>query len=348
MPEPSSPIPVTLLTGFLGSGKTTLLNRLIGAYPRTAVVMNEFGEMALDHQLLRAMEGPVAVLAGGCVCCTVQGTLAPTLKNLHMAAAGGRIPPFERLVIETTGVAEPASILKTLLRDRWLALRFRLQSVVATVDTVLGARQLDRHPETLAQVAAADRVVLTKSDLAAPEALTGLAARVREINPGALLLTATHGDIEPGKVLDAVRFAGEGEGVKRWLGDMAPGEARSPVAVRCAPAHAEGLLAASVLWESPVAWPVLEAALARLVTLHPRHFLRIKGIVHLRGHEGPAAVHAVSELIYPPEALAAWPEGERRSRMVFITHGLEEGALKHLLDGFLASVRNGEEGMSAR
>ncbi len=348
MPERPSSIPVTLLTGFLGSGKTTVLNRVIGAYPRTAVVMNEFGEMALDHQLLRKTEGPLAVLAGGCICCTVQGALAPTLKNLHMAAAGGRIPPFERVVIETTGVAEPGPILKTLVRDRWLASRFQLRWVATTVDAVLGARQLDAYAQARAQVAAADRLILTKTDLASPETLARLAARVQGINPGALLLTASQGDIEPRKVLDAVHPLREGEGVERWLGDVAPGPARPWVAIRSAPAHNEGLLAASVLWEAPVAWRVLEAALVRLVDLHPRHFLRIKGIVRLREHEGPAAVHAVSEVIFPPEVLPAWPDDERRSRMVFIAHDLEAHALQHLLDGFLATVRNGEERALAR
>ena len=182
-----SPLPVTLITGFLGSGKTTVLNHLVRTLPRTAILMNEFGDVALDHQLLEKMDGPIALLSGGCVCCTISGSLSPTLKNLWMARQKGDIPKFERVIIETTGIADPAPVLDNLLHDRWVNARFRLDGVVTTVDAVLGEQQLDSYFEAVKQVAVADFLLLTKSDLATDNAIRAADADVFPVRiPAAL------------------------------------------------------------------------------------------------------------------------------------------------------------------
>ena len=199
-----APLPITLLTGFLGSGKTTVLNHLVRTLPRTAILMNEFGEVALDHQLLQKMEGPMALLSGGCVCCTISGSLSPTLKNLWMARQKGDIPPFERVIIETTGIADPVPVLDNLLHDNWVRARFRLDGVVTTVDALFGMEQLDAHFEAAKQVAVADRLLLTKTDLATPEAVAALRARLAALNPAADPIVVTHGQLDP----DVVRNLG--------------------------------------------------------------------------------------------------------------------------------------------
>ena len=195
-----APLPITLLTGFLGSGKTTVLNHLVRTLPRTAILMNEFGEVGLDHQLLQKMEGPMALLSGGCVCCTISGSLSPTLKNLWMARQKGDVPPFERVIIETTGVADPVPVLDNLLHDNWVRARFRLDGVVTTVDALFGMGQLDEHFEAVKQVAVADKLLLTKTDLAPADSVAVLRERLAALNPAADIVTVTHGELDPAAI----------------------------------------------------------------------------------------------------------------------------------------------------
>src|SRR5512143_1821829 len=215
----ADPLPITLLTGFLGSGKTTVLNHLVRTLPRTAILMNEFGEVALDHQLLQKMEGPMALLAGGCVCCTISGSLSPTLKNLWMARQKGDIPAFERVIIETTGIADPAPVLDNLLHDNWVRARFRLDGVVTTVDALFGMGQLDAHFEAVKQVAVADRLLLTKTDLAPAEAVAALRERLAALNPAADIVTVTHGALDPAAIQNLGLWNAETRKleVARWL-----------------------------------------------------------------------------------------------------------------------------------
>lgn len=331
-------LPVTLLTGFLGSGKTTLLNRLIRHLPRTAVIMNEFGEISLDHELLEKMEGPMAVLSGGCVCCTVVGSLSPTLKNLYMARERGDIPRFERVVIETTGIADPAPILDTLLHDPWVRARFRMDGVVTTVDAVLGEAQLDSYFEAQRQVAVADRLILTKTDLAPAGELESLEARLAELNPAAERIVAVKGEMDFGRILDLGLFNARDKvpDVQKWLNEQRykPVKAGGLFARPAAESHDNRIRSFTVAIDEPIPPAGLAAALEMLVGFRSEYLLRFKAIVNLQGRERPVVLHGVQHVLYPEAELEAWPSDDRRSRFVFIVRDLEPEFVAKVLADF--------------
>jgi G3E family GTPase len=317
-----TPLPVAVITGFLGSGKTTLLARLLRdpALARTAVIVNEFGEVGLDHLLVEAADEKIVLLEGGCLCCAVRGDLVRTAGDLLARRAAGAIAPFERIVVETTGLADPAPILQALMTDAGVAESLRLESVIATVDAAAGAATLDAHPESVKQAAIADRIVLTKTDLADP-ATNGLAARLHALNPAAPKLTAVHGAV------DASRLFGGASGVRQWLGaERVPhghGEHRHAAAVttfclrRNAPLHA--------------------ATLALFLQVLAEHcgarLLRLKGLVDVRERPGrPAVIHGVQHVFHPPAWLDAWPDEDRTTRIVVIGLGLDPCWVEALLE----------------
>ena len=344
---PDAPLPITLLTGFLGSGKTTVLNHLVRTLPRTAILMNEFGEVALDHQLLQKMEGPMALLSGGCVCCTISGSLSPTLKNLWMARQKGDIPAFERVIIETTGVADPVPVLDTLLHDNWVRARFRLDGVVTTVDAVFGMQQLDAHAEAGKQVAVADRLLLTKTDLAPADAVMALRTRLTRLNPAADVVTVTHGELDPAAIQNLGLWNAEtrSSDVVRWLKQARyqPAQAGSLGGKPHTEQHDSRIQAFSVVLDAPLDRYGLQSALNMLTSFRADNLLRFKAIVNLQNEPLPVVLHGIQHVLYPEVQLDAWPDDDRRSRFVFIVRDLEPEFVAKLLADFTGAARGAVE-----
>ncbi|MDA8129824.1 MAG: GTP-binding protein [Betaproteobacteria bacterium] len=338
-----APLPVTLLTGFLGSGKTTVLNHLVRTLPRTAILMNEFGEVALDHQLLQKMEGPMALLSGGCVCCTISGSLSPTLKNLWMARQKGDIPAFERVIIETTGIADPVPVLDNLLHDNWVRARFRLDGVVTTVDALFGMGQLDEHAEAVKQVAVADRLLLTKTDLAPAATVAALRERLAALNPAADLVTVTHGELDPAAIRNLGLWNAETRSleVARWLKPQRyrPASASPLGGKPAAASHDARIEAFSVTIDAPLDRYGLQAALSMLASFRADNLLRFKAIVNLRDEPQPTVLHGVQHVLYPEVKLDAWPDDDRRSRFVFIVRDLDPAFVAKLLADFSGAAQ---------
>ncbi len=322
--------PVTVLTGFLGSGKTTLVNRLVrdARFADTAVLVNEWGVIPIDHALVREASDNVVVLAGGCICCRVAGEVVSTLRELHFLRAEGRVPDFRRVVIETTGLADPSPLLATLVEMPLVAARYSLAGVVATIDAEYGKRALAAHGESVKQVALADRIVVTKCDLVAPASLAPLEARLAAINPGATILRSANADLDVARLLDTGLYRGEGlaADTRGWLN---AGAYRS---MGTGARHDAGIDSFAWTTEEPRAWDDVESALATLLRLRGNRILRLKGLVNVRGELGPRAVHAVQHRLYPSARLPAWPDADRSTRLVFIGRGLEEGEIAGILE----------------
>jgi G3E family GTPase len=323
--------PVTLVTGFLGSGKTTLLQRLLAApaLADTAVLINEFGEIGLDHHLLERIDETVVVLQSGCVCCTIRGELSAAIRELHAKRERGLVPPFRRLVIESTGLADPFPILSTVQADPVLRHHFRLGSVITTVDAVNGMRQLDAQPESVKQVAVADRLVLTKTDLAAEETALQLGERLRRINPTAPLWRSTDGTIDAEALLS--REANDGASAERgWQADVSLDLHFHAHGNR----HGDDIRAVALSWDRPVDWAMFGIWLTMLLHRHGNEVLRVKGILNVSGSETPVAVHGVQHLVHPPTHMKTWPDTDRRSRLVLIVKGLAPATIERSLRTF--------------
>lgn len=323
--------PLSVLTGFLGSGKTTLLSRLLQApsLPPMAVIINEFGEVSIDHELVEAGSEDVIELPGGCLCCTRRGELASTLTGLRARRARGELPPFARVLIETTGLAEPAPILRTLLDDAALAADFALDGVITTVDARHGLATLAAQPESRAQVALADRLVLTKTDVAEPDAVALLRRQIAAIHPGLEPLVAVRGDIAAQALFDvAIRDAtAHREQIEPWLG-LRGFRLGAPAANR----HGADIRARALQRETPLDVDAFRCFFAMLSDFGSADLLRVKGIVHLAGRDLPFLVHGVQGAFEPLQPLQHWPAQDRRTRLVFITRGrLAEDWLDALL-----------------
>jgi G3E family GTPase len=332
----SGAIPITLLTGYLGSGKTTLLARLM---PRpelrhTLVLVNEFGEIGLDHELLEAGSEAVMLLGQGCLCCAAASELAEQLDRLYTRRMRKEVPAFERVVIETTGLADPAPILQTLVAEPALATLYRLDAVATTVDGQLGMLELDRHFESVKQVALADRIVLTKADLAQPAELEALEARVRALNPTAPIVHSRCGDLDPGFLFDRgyAATAHRPERADEWLGLRY--RALPAAAASAGGARSHDCRIRSFAWstEVPVSGAALWAGLETLIERYGEQLLRVKGIVNVQGQNEPRVVHIVQHVLYPVLKLSAWPSADRRTRLVLIVRDLDPEAVLQPLE----------------
>jgi G3E family GTPase len=296
-------LPVVAVTGFLGSGKTTVIKRLLdkpeGA--GTAIVVNEFGEIGIDDALLRSSSDTTVLLGNGCLCCNMRSDLQETLRSLFADRARGAVPSFERVVIETSGLADPGPILQTFATDRGLGREFYLQALICVIDAVTGPGNIERMPEARKQLALADRIAVSKSDLADRALTARLMELIGALNPAPIGI-ARNGEIAPSFLLDEPVVA-------RQSFDL-PTE------------HTHGLNSFSIFFDQPLGWPGFEQAMAVLAALRGPDLLRVKGIVAIRECRGPVVVHFVQHVAHPPVELEDWPDADRRSRLVFVTRGL--------------------------
>lgn len=350
-------IPISLLTGFLGSGKTTLLNYLIAqpALKDTLVIINEFGEIGLDHLLVaHSQEDIVVEMSSGCLCCTIRGDLQKTLKDITWRFAEGGVRKFNRVIIETTGLASPIPILHTLMTDGFISSRYRLDGVVVTIDAVNGMHTLDNFTEAVQQAAVADRLLLTKTDLASQDEVARLQKRLQVLNPGATQVLSAQGQVDPEALLNAGLFKSTEKmpDVARWLNEQAFDDGahqahhhheKDPhhdhghhhAHTHDVNAHDDHIRAFCFSFDEPIAPDVFEEWLGMFVSFKGENILRMKGIVHLKGEDKPVVIHGVQHIFHPTVTLPEWPSEDRRTRIVFITRDIERATIARSFDAFM-------------
>lgn len=330
-------IPVTLITGFLGSGKTTLISRLV-QHPdmrRVAVVINEIGEIGIDHDLVTMSSENITLLANGCICCSVRTDLQETLRDLFARRRAGEISDFDRVIVETTGLADPAPVVQTLLSDTLLAAQYRLDGVVTLVDAIHGAHQIAQQPETPKQIALADRIFITKSDMVGRDCLENLISCITAINPSARSSLIVNGEVHPDALTNiGLSSARAGQATLSFLGESlepnntAGGRYLGKLGKRSA-LHDSAIKTISLRFDMPFAWDALSSALELLTMLRGPDLLRVKGIVNIDGC--PVVIQGVQHIFHPPVKLDRWPSADTGSRLVFITRNIQGEVIRNLL-----------------
>lgn len=322
----SGKFPVSVVTGFLGSGKTTLINRLLKRpdMNRVAVIVNEFGEQAVDNDLVEVSSEQMMLLNNGCLCCVLRGDLQETLRDLYVKRRNGDIIDFTRVIIETTGLADPAPVMQTLMTDEILQENYRLDCVVTLADAVNGIEQLDTMEEPVKQAALADRIVITKSDLADEATTAKLEARLRELNPQAPIRRALNGEIDLEFLIDVGlrNMKGKLEDIERWMGEPDEHGHRH--------SHDSKVKSFTLRYAEPLSWKLFSQTMEVLSALRGSDMLRVKGLVNVEGHKGPMVVQGVQHLFHPPVELQAWPSDDHSTRIVFITRGIPKETVANL------------------
>ena len=347
----ASRVPVSLITGFLGSGKTTLLNHLLQdpGLAHSLVIINEFGEIGIDHLLVATPSENMRLLANGCLCCAVRGDLVDTLADAHRKREEGVIPAFDRVLVETTGLADPVPIIQTLVSDEDVAPWFRLDTVVSVVDAVHAQSQLDTHSEAVKQVAVADLLLLSKTDLAGAADALELRARLARINPGVEVLPILRGAIDPRLLFGraALTSRAQSRDVERWLGSghgAADGACMLESHEHCGHGHGtarhdDRIHTFTLFHDTPASAQTLATWLTLLANFRGANLLRVKGLINVDGR--PVVVQAVQTVIHEPVELVAWPSAERRSRVVFIVRDADRSQFERSLDALSLGVHSG-------
>jgi len=365
-----APIPVSILTGFLGAGKTTLLNGLLKSpdMSETAVIINEFGEVGIDHLLVEKADDNVFEMASGCLCCTIRGDLVDTLGDIVNRRDAGTVKPFERVVIETTGLADPAPVLHTIMTEPFLLTRYQLAGVVCVVDLVNGGSSLDRHEEAVKQVAVADRIVLTKADLlvgrTGEQTLFDVVARLNKLNRSARMLDASTGEAVPGNLFNTGLYdpATKSLNVSNWLAAERYEDTKRRKRGKSGNSdhdhdhnhahphnhdvnrHDDHISSFAIFSDKAISQWNMDLFLELLRGYHGPNLLRVKGIVKLEEDlDRPLVIHGVQHIFHPPYKLEKWPDDDHRSRLVFITRDIAKAQLEDLFSAFTDPVRGGAE-----
>ncbi len=348
MAKLQSPIPITVITGFLGSGKTTLLSVLLKQkeMANTAVIINEFGKIGLDHALIESSDENIVELRNGCICCTIRDDLNKTLLGLIDKMSKDSIPKFDRVVIETTGLADPVPIIHLLMTTKDLLRVYKLGGVVTVVDAVNGNQTLNEYKESVKQIVIAERIILSKTDLAEDDETHMLLKRLQSLNPSAEIIQAQYGDADLSSLcnLDAYDPYKKSEDVKEWLkhetyhDDYRHHDHNHHH--HNVNRHSEEIEAFSFVYDKPVRFPALVTVLQYLSETTNADLIRVKGIVNIEDTDRAAMIHGVQGVFYPVQWLNKWPDDDRRTKLVFITRNMKKEQVEQLFRKFMEVVEN--------